>query len=90
MAVLSTADRDRIWRAIMREWSRLRTEETAFSKQVLRDAVDDTDVWIENNQGSFNSALNATFRTDASQLQKTLLFCYVAMKRAGLVTGEED
>lgn len=84
MAALSATERDKIYRAFMR----LNTEVTPFTKTVLRTAVDDTDTWIDANQAAFNTALNATFRTNASTAQKTLLFCYVAMRRAGLLTAE--
>lgn len=84
MAVLSTTERDKIYRAFMR----LNTEVTPFTKTVLRTAVDDTDTWIDSNQAAFNSALNVAFRTNASTAQKTLLFCYVAMRRAGLLGSE--
>jgi hypothetical protein len=34
--------------------------------------------------------LPVEFRTNASATQKTLLFCYVAMRRAGLLRADED
>lgn len=84
MAALSAAERDRVWRAFMR----INAESTPFTKTVLRTAVDDTDAWIEANQAAFNTALNAAFRTNATLTQKTFLFCFVAMRRAGLLTTE--
>lgn len=59
-------------------------------KSDLRAAVDATDTWIDSNAASFNSALPTAFRTNATQQQKTLLFCFVALRRAGLFRAEED
>ncbi|MEU0469931.1 hypothetical protein ABZ215_38540 [Amycolatopsis sp. NPDC006131] len=86
MAVLPDLDRNRIWRWFMRQNS----EPCAFTKTDLRAAVDATDSWIDSNASSFNTALPAAFRTNASLTQKTLLFCYVAMRRAGLLKVQED
>lgn len=60
------------------------------TKAQLREAVNATDDWIEANQTSFNNALPVPFRTSASLVQKTFLFCYVAMRRANLLRAEED
>lgn len=63
---------------------------TGVTKPQLRDALNATDDWIDANQTSFNNALPTPFRTSASLTQKTFLFCYVAMRRAGLLRAEED
>lgn len=86
MAALPEQDRERIWRWFMRR----NTENCGFTKDQLKAAVDATDTWIDSNAASFNSALPAPFRTGASLTQKTLLFCFVAMRRAGLLRVEED
>lgn len=65
-------------------------EACAFTKTDLRAAVDAADTWVDSNAASFNTALPAAFRTTASLTQKTLLLCYVAMRRAGLLRVEED
>jgi len=80
MAVLSTTDRARIWRGLMRYWSNLR-EVCGVSKADLLAAVDATDVWIDNNAASFNSALPVAARTNLTAGQKTLLFVAVALMR---------
>ncbi len=77
MAVLSTADRQRIWRGLMRYWSR-EGDSIAESKAELQTLVNETDGWIDDNQGSYNGALTANSLTAA---QKTLLFCAVALMR---------
>lgn len=87
MAVLSDSDRLFVWRAFMR----LNTEACPFTKVALRAALDATDQWIDDNSTAFNTALPAgagSFRATASLQQKTLLFCFVAMRRAGLLTSE--
>jgi hypothetical protein len=53
-------------------------------------AVNATDQWIEDNAAAFNTALPVAFRTNATAPQKTILFCLVAMRRAGLLRVEED
>lgn len=86
MAVLPDLDRDRVWRWFMRR----NLGDCAFTKADLRAAVDATDSWIDTNASAFNTALPAAFRNSASLTQKTILFCYVAMRRAGLLRVEED
>lgn len=86
MALLPDADRDRTGRYFMRA----NTLACAFTKAELRAAVNATDDWIDANAAAFNSALPLAFRTNASQVQKTLLFCWVAMRRAGILRVQED
>lgn len=86
MAVLPDLDRSRIWSFFMRN----NTENCSFTKTDLRAAIDATDSWIDQSASSFNSALPAAFRTGASLMQKTVLFCYVAMRRANKLRVEED
>ena len=80
MATLSTEDRARIWRGLMRYWSNTRTA-CAVSKDELLAAVEATDAWIDNNQASFNTALPEAARNGLTTVQKTLLFCCVAAMR---------
>lgn len=61
-----------------------------ITKTELRNAVNATDDWIDTNQTSFNNALPANVRTSLNLTQKTLLFCFVAMRRAGILKAEED
>lgn len=87
MAVLDATNRLRLGN----EWMRRQTETLAgVTKADLRAAVDATDTWIDSNQSSYNTALPVAFRTNATLAQKTLLFCYVAMRRAGILRAEED
>lgn len=71
-------------------WMRDNIETCTFDKTALHAAVNATDQWIEDNQTSFNTALPTAFRNNASLVQKTLLFCYVAMRRANKLRVAED
>lgn len=102
MAVLSEQDRQRVWRGLMRYWSRLNESLPGMLKLDLRAAVDATDSWIDTHGGNttadnvgFNGALPNPFRTNASVAQKTLMFCAVACMRispqfARQILGEVD
>lgn len=61
-----------------------------LTKPDLAAAVAATDDWIDANQASYNTALPQPFRGTASLGLKTLVFCYVAMRRAGRLRAEED
>lgn len=89
MAVLPDEDRRRTWAQLMRDVP-ASVGLPPVTKPELRAAVDACDAWIEANQGSFNAALPQPFRGAADTPQKTLLFCYVAMRRAGLLRAQED
>lgn len=84
MAVLQDTDRQRVWRAVMRWLSHNGDVLAVCSKTDLKAAVDATDAWIDSNSASYNAALPATFRTNASAAQKTALFCAVAAMRQGV------
>lgn len=94
MAELSTEDRLRIWRGLMRYWSQLR-EAVALDKDELAAAVAATDTWIDENAASYNTALPVAARTALTATQKTVLFCVVALARVSIVAlkrlvGEVD
>lgn len=84
MAELPEGDRARVWRGLMRLWSRER-EAMALNKTELRAAVDATDGWIDDNQAGFNTALPAAAQAGLTAAQKTLLFCAVALMRVSVV-----
>ena len=91
---LTTNDRARVWRGLMRLWSQERAS-VALAKADLLAAVGATDDWIEANQASYNNALPDAAKNGLTSLQKTLLFCAVALARAGIpllrrVFGEVD
>jgi hypothetical protein len=59
-------------------------------KTELRAAINATDDYIDTIQASYNNALPLNVRTSLNLVQKTLLFCFVAMRRAGKLRAEED
>jgi hypothetical protein len=88
MAVLDETNRARVCAQVMRE-AELGTL-TGMTKADLRAAVDAVDSWIDTNASSYNSALPQPARGALTLQQKTLLLCWVAMRRAGLFRAEED
>ena len=82
MAELSTADRQRIWRGLMRYWSNLR-EESGVSKAELQTTVNETDTWLNDNRASYLAAL--TYDGDFAGDQLTLLLAITALMRKGEV-----
>ena len=90
MAVLDATNRTRIGNHFMRTVAGLAAPLTGLLKADLRAAVDATDTWIDSNQTSFNTALPVAARNALTLPQKTLLFCFVAMRRAGVLQVQED
>lgn len=80
MAILSDNDRAAIWADLMREASAA-WEALGLSKAEFRAAVNATDQWIDDNSGSFNSALPLPARTALTAKQKVRLFLEVAKRR---------
>lgn len=85
MAVMNATERLRSRIAAIRNYGL-----TRFVKTDIDAAVAATDDWIDSNQTSFNNALPTTFKNNATLAEKTLLFCLVAMRRAGLLRVAED
>jgi len=83
MAPLPDADRQRIRRGLSRWWSN-RREAMNLSRADLAAAIVATDTWIDNNQASYNNALPVAARTNLTAIQKTLLFCSVALMRVSV------
>ena len=83
MAELSTQERQRLLRTIMRYWSKTTVGPNygGLTKAEILAAVNATDSWIEDNQLDYNNALPIPARTNLSSEQKTLLFCAVALLR---------
>lgn len=86
MAVMGETERARVTAQILRDIN----TSCSYSKSAVRDAVDYTDQWIEDNTASWNSGLPNGFRTTASAAQKSFLFAYVLMRRIGRLRAEED
>lgn len=87
---LTATDKLRVTAQWMRQALKSLAEAAPYTSDDVAAAVDATDAWIEANQASFNSTLPTAFRTGASTAAKTSLFCFVAMRRAGLLHAEED
>ena len=83
MATLPETDINKIWRGYMRYLSRIDVNDTVSDvvKQDIKDAIEATDAWIDTNDAAFNAALPLTFRNNATQSQKALLFCAVTLMR---------
>ncbi|MGH3658396.1 MAG: hypothetical protein ACRDUA_17215 [Micromonosporaceae bacterium] len=86
---LDSTGRFRVFAQVMRDWPTA-IGWPAVSKPELQAAVNAIDDWIETNQAGLNGALPAAFRTSATLAQKTYVFCYVAMRRAGRLRAQED
>lgn len=83
MAALSTADRQRIWRGLMRFWSHRREPLGNLTKADLQAAVNATDDWIDANAAAYNSAIPQPARGQLTSDQKNILFAAVALARRG-------
>lgn len=87
MAVLDLGNRSKVLahlcRAVVGGWP-------ALTKPDVQAAINATDDWIDTNQSAYNSALPLPFRTTATLTQKTILFAYVALRRAGLLKTEGE
>lgn len=99
MAALSTQDRTRIFRGLMRYWSAQRDPVAVISKNDLYNpsnntgAVADADNWADTHGGNttvdnvgFNGALAAVVRNNLSTSQKGILFMAVVAARTGNMT----
>lgn len=82
MAVLIDADRLIVSGEFQR---RVKSAYGGLTKPQLLAAVNATDDWIDQNSAAFNTALPAAARAALAANEKTLLFCYIALKRAGLL-----
>ena len=81
MAALPQADRQRIWRGLMRYWSARRETVTGMTKSDLQAAVNAADDWADANAAAYNLALPLTFRTNATNGQKAFLLAMVVLAR---------
>lgn len=81
MAALSNAVRLQLWRGLMRFWSNRLETIAGITKTDLQAAVTAADDWADANAASYNSALPATFRTNATTAQKAVLLAVVVLAR---------
>jgi len=80
MAVLDTPSRVAILAYLCRRFGYGGT----MTKANVQAAIDATDSWIDTNAAAFNSALPAAAQSGLTTAQKTIIFCFVALKRAGI------
>jgi len=81
MAVLSNAIRLQLWRGLMRYWSARQEQVAGITKADLQAAVNAADDWADANAAAYNTALPATFRTNATASQKAVLLAMVILAR---------
>ena len=82
MATLPAEDKAKIVRGLMRYWSKIWVE-CVFSQEELGAAVDDLDVWFDDNAAAANQAIPLPFRTDATSAQKALMTIGIVTMRYG-------
>lgn len=87
MAVMSETDRRQSWAHLMRG---IIGNIPNVSKVALRAAVDAADDWADSNATSYNNALPAAFRNNASSSQKAILLAIICLRRAGILTVDGD
>ena len=83
MAKLPSEDLEKLWRAVIRLWSQEGFDH-GMNKQEFYNMIDDVDTWADNNQASFNSALDPIAQALPIQAKTFVLMAVVAMR-----TGEE-
>lgn len=77
MAVLSEADRVKVWA----DWMRANADACAITKFDLRAAIDAADAWADANAASYNSALPQPARGALTAKQKARLLAYIINRR---------
>jgi cobalamin biosynthesis protein CobT len=82
MAELSNVKRAGVWAKLMRVISS-NSETILITKQEFRDAVNAADTWVNDNSGSFNSALPLPARTFLTAAQKARIISEITLARWG-------
>lgn len=80
MAVLSDADRLTLHTLLMQVMSNQHSVLASVTKADMRAAINAADDWRDTNAASYNNALPAAFKNNASAKQKALLLMYVVSK----------
>ena len=79
MAILTTQQRGEIHAYLCRRFGY-----GGVTKADVQAVVDATDAWIDTNAAAFNAALPEPGKSGLTLTQKTIVFCFVALKRAGI------
>lgn len=89
MAVFDAADKLAIAKVYYeRHFQALPGATTPWTKAQLASAIDSMNNWTDTNQSSFLSTLATDapdFSSASNATQKSLLFCYVLLRRAGVI-----
>lgn len=81
MTVLDSTQRTAVRDFFMRE----KVGPDGVNKTQLAEVVAAVDQWVEDNTTSYNNAIPQPQRGNMSATHKTLVLCYVVMKRQGLI-----
>jgi hypothetical protein len=93
MAVLSTADRTKVWRGVMRHWSNTGEVVEAIKTEIYNvsndtGAIADLDSWLDTHGSTTapdtvgaNGALNSSYRNKFTASQKATLVAVLAAMR---------
>ena len=84
MATLSTTDRKKAARRFIRKAFTELDDTAMVDTTEIFDEIVNSDVWIDDNQNSYLSALSTGFKPKLTASQLTLLFNAVSTVRAGL------
>ena len=79
MATLTTQQRGEIHAFLCRRFGY-----GGITKANVQAVVNAADQWQDDNAASFNTALPEPGKSALNLTQKTIIFCYVAPKRAGI------
>jgi hypothetical protein len=79
MATMPDADRIIAWERWMRDNADLIAE--GIDKNDLKAGIDAADLWISNNQASYNSALPSALQSGLTPAQKARILGYALIRR---------
>jgi hypothetical protein len=82
MATLPIEDQQKIAKGLQRYWSRIWSE-CDFNKLQLATAIEELDIWYNDNQIAANNSLSEPFKSDATVPQKALLTIGIVLMRYG-------
>lgn len=89
MAVFTLADKIAVGTQYYeKHFKAIQGASTPWTKAQLAAAIDSMNNWVDANQANFISTLAseaAAFSSASNAQQKSLLFCYVLLRRAGLI-----
>ena len=81
MVALTQSQIDAIFQSITNQIVKTRTCD--LTKAQIKQAISDTDAWIDANAASYNNALSLAVRTSLTTSEKSALFAFIALKKFG-------